>query len=464
MRLAHDPNPFLATTQIFITLAGFLASAIAAVALAEPLVPVLSALGAAAEPVAIAVVTLALTFLTLVFGELSPKRIAMQRGAGVGAAWRPGRSTAPSPAAPGPWSGCRPGGLRATPWSACTGADPRAQPAGSHDPGELAGHGGFTQRKGVLRADQRDDPQWRAGGRHDRMLREVLVPRRVGGHARRRAADHRHRAATQLGASPGSPGPRSPGRRGLDEVVGVVHLRRACTGDGTRRGRLPSPTPALFLPETPCGSPTDAASGSDAPGAAAAGAGGGRARRRPTASSLMEDLVEEIVGEIYDETDQDLATITRLDDGRIVVPGTFPLHDLPDLGIELSDPTGDYTTVSGLVMDKLVECPPAPVRSPPSRVGASKSWTSHGTRRPESRSPPPRRPAAPPAPPRKAEHRVRRGSAEASIASPQKVPGCCLTGGASPVRTRPQPRRTDLTHRRGRGSTVTASLLAPARH
>src|SRR6478735_4393881 len=79
VRLAHDPNPFLATTQIFITLAGFLASAIAAVALAEPLVPVLSALGAAAEPVAIAVVTLALTFLTLVFGELSPKRIAMQR-------------------------------------------------------------------------------------------------------------------------------------------------------------------------------------------------------------------------------------------------------------------------------------------------------------------------------------------------------------------------------------------------
>ena len=77
-RLARDPNRFLATIQIGITMAGFLASATAAVALAEPLAPTFAFLGGAAEPVAIAVVTLALTFLTLVFGELAPKRLAMQ--------------------------------------------------------------------------------------------------------------------------------------------------------------------------------------------------------------------------------------------------------------------------------------------------------------------------------------------------------------------------------------------------
>ena len=77
--LARDPNRFLATIQIGITLAGFLASATAAVSLAEPLVPKLSALGSAAEPLAVAGVTLVLTFLTLVFGELAPKRLAMQR-------------------------------------------------------------------------------------------------------------------------------------------------------------------------------------------------------------------------------------------------------------------------------------------------------------------------------------------------------------------------------------------------
>ncbi|HSO66117.1 MAG TPA: transporter associated domain-containing protein, partial [Ornithinibacter sp.] len=50
-------------------------------------------------------------------------------------------------------------------------------------------------------------------------------------------------------------------------------------------------------------------------------------------------------------------TVTHLDGGSVVVPGTFPLHDLPDLGIELTERTGDYTTVSGLVMDELGRVP-----------------------------------------------------------------------------------------------------------
>ena len=67
--LARDPNRFLATIQIGITLAGFLASAAAAVSLAAPLVPYLSVLGGAAEAVAIAMVTAILTVVTLVLGE-----------------------------------------------------------------------------------------------------------------------------------------------------------------------------------------------------------------------------------------------------------------------------------------------------------------------------------------------------------------------------------------------------------
>src|SRR5918996_1937267 len=78
-RLARAPNQFLATIQIGITLAGFLASAAAAVSLAEPLVPQLEFLGGAARPAAVVLVTLVLTYLTLVIGELAPKRIALQR-------------------------------------------------------------------------------------------------------------------------------------------------------------------------------------------------------------------------------------------------------------------------------------------------------------------------------------------------------------------------------------------------
>src|SRR4051812_44112612 len=78
-RLSRDPNRFLATIQIGITLAGFLASAFAATSLARPLFGPLSFLGDAAEAVSIILVTLVLTFVTLVVGELAPKRIAMQR-------------------------------------------------------------------------------------------------------------------------------------------------------------------------------------------------------------------------------------------------------------------------------------------------------------------------------------------------------------------------------------------------
>jgi putative hemolysin len=81
-RLARDPNQFLSTVQIGITLAGFLASAVAAVSLAEPLVEPLSFLGGAAEPAAVVVITIVLTYVSLVLGELAPKRIALQRPEG----------------------------------------------------------------------------------------------------------------------------------------------------------------------------------------------------------------------------------------------------------------------------------------------------------------------------------------------------------------------------------------------
>ena len=74
----------------------------------------------------------------------------------------------------------------------------------------------------------------------------------------------------------------------------------------------------------------------------------------------MEDLLEEIVGEIYDETDRDLGTVVRGQGGSIILPGTFPLHDLPDVGVELEHLSGDYTTVSGLVMAELGRVPQEP--------------------------------------------------------------------------------------------------------
>ena len=76
------------------------------------------------------------------------------------------------------------------------------------------------------------------------------------------------------------------------------------------------------------------------------------------AIGTLEDLVEEVIGEIYDETDRDLQAVRREDDGSLLLPGTFPVHDLPDLDVYLDHPpAGDYTTIAGLVICALGHLP-----------------------------------------------------------------------------------------------------------
>lgn len=80
-KLLENPNVFLSTIQVAITLAGFLASASAAVGLSDDLGLLLMKLGLSetiAKDLAVVVVTVILSYITLVLGELFPKRIALQ--------------------------------------------------------------------------------------------------------------------------------------------------------------------------------------------------------------------------------------------------------------------------------------------------------------------------------------------------------------------------------------------------
>lgn len=69
----------------------------------------------------------------------------------------------------------------------------------------------------------------------------------------------------------------------------------------------------------------------------------------------VEDLVEELVGEIYDETDRGIVAVVREPDGALLLPGRFPIHDLNDLGVDL--PEGDYATVAGLLLSRFGRIP-----------------------------------------------------------------------------------------------------------
>lgn len=88
--MVEEPAGFLSTIQIGITLAGFLASAFAAENFSDPLVRwIMEDLGFTAIPIAtldaisVIVITIVLSYFTLVFGELVPKRIAMQKSMAV---------------------------------------------------------------------------------------------------------------------------------------------------------------------------------------------------------------------------------------------------------------------------------------------------------------------------------------------------------------------------------------------
>ncbi len=88
-KLTQEPAKFLATIQVAITLSGFLGSAFAADNFSEPLVNWVMSLGvniprATLDTVAVVLITLILSYFTLVFGELVPKRVAMKRAEALG--------------------------------------------------------------------------------------------------------------------------------------------------------------------------------------------------------------------------------------------------------------------------------------------------------------------------------------------------------------------------------------------
>ena len=88
-RLTREPAKFLATIQVAITLSGFLGSAFAADNFSEPLVDWIIGLGVAIpratlDTIAVVLITLILSYFTLVFGELVPKRVAMKKAESLG--------------------------------------------------------------------------------------------------------------------------------------------------------------------------------------------------------------------------------------------------------------------------------------------------------------------------------------------------------------------------------------------
>jgi len=338
-RLARDPNRFLATIQIVITLSGFFASASAAVTLAEPLAEEMSFFGDAALPVAIALVTLLISYVTLVFGELAPKRLAMQRAEGWGLLMARPLSLLAKFTTPVVWLLSRSADIAVR----LAGGDPSRQ---REDVTEeelrdlIASQTSFSQQQRVIISGVFDISE--------RTLRQILLPRREVV-----VLDNTLMAADGVGVLMSSGHSRAPVATDadLDQVSGVVHLRDLIGKEGTVAALA---NPPLIFPETVMA--LDALREMQRSRQHLAVVVG----EHGTGEGIVtiEDLIEELVGEIYDESDRDVLSVERAADGSIELPGGFPVHDLIDIGVNL--PQGDYTTVAGLILSSLGRLPRQP--------------------------------------------------------------------------------------------------------
>ncbi len=338
--LARDPNRFLATIQIGITLAGFLASAAAAVSLAEPLEAPLGFLGGAAEPVAIVVVTLLLAYVTLVFGELAPKRVAMQRAERWGLLAARPLAFVSVLTRPVVWALSRSTDLAVR----LMGGDPhRDREAVTEEEIRdlVAGQTTFTSKQKLI-----IDGAFEIA---ERTIEQVLRPRGdvvfVGAD---QPADEAIAVLVTSGHSRAPVANADP-----DDVIGFVHLRDLIgLGDSPVRRvvidiqAFPETADVLDVLHEMQVARCQIALVVDEHGSTAG-------------IITVEDLVEELVGEIYDETDRDVLSVRRQDDGSVLLPGQFPLHDLPDIGLPPVE-RGPYTTVAGLILDRLGRIPDAP--------------------------------------------------------------------------------------------------------
>lgn len=361
-RLKETPETFLATIQIAITAVGTLASAVGGAAAAEVLTPALArlGLGGAATPVALGLVVLVLTYVSLVVGELTPKAVALRDPERVACALAPvvHAISRGSAAAVRLLTASTNGLLHLL----GLGGAP-ASPFVSEDDVRFLVREGAA--KGIFEPVEEELVQ-NAFEFADTTVREVMTPRPtiealdVTLPPERIVAEAARIGHTSIPVYDGSP----------DHLVGIVGLKDLLQALAT--GSLPSlrdvMRPPLFVPET------------------------GRIsavlrqlqRRRQRAALVVdeygavvglvtiEDIVEEIVGEIdEDRPPRAAGLVSRRPDGSLTVDGMVRLEDLArDFDVPV-EPSSEYTTAAGLVIALLQTIP----RPGTSVVHGGHRWT-----------------------------------------------------------------------------------------
>jgi len=345
-RLLSDPNRFLAAVQVGVTLAGFFSAAFGASTLSAPFADWLVARGVSeglAGTLALVLVTIAISYLSLVVGELTPKRLALQRAEGFSLLVAAPLNAIAKLSRPVIWLLSKSTNVLVR----LVGGDPKVS-GESISQEELRD---LVAAHESLSSDERRliDEVFRAG---EREVREVMTPRTEV--AFLDASTTASRAARTVADSNWSRFPVAG--RDQDDVLGFVHVRD------------------LFLPNHPAGR---AATVGDLarevkrlPGTAGVLTALSEMRRENHHLAIvvdeyggtdgivtLEDLIEEVIGEIYDEYDAEVGEDAKQPPGGPrEVDGLLNLDDFTEVtGLGLPD--GPYETVAGYVLAELGRLP-----------------------------------------------------------------------------------------------------------
>ena len=345
--LASDSSQFLATIQVAITLVGFFASAAAATNLSEPLASWFASfnvawLTAIAPGLAPVVITLVVSYLSIVVGELVPKRVALADAEGM------------SKAVAGPLMVFA---KIASPLVTLTSASAN----------------GLSKLLRVKNADERqtvseEEIKYMVTDNDElledekRMIHDILNLGDMSVHEIMQPrvdmilVEDTETVQQALERMRGTGYSRLPVyHEDIDHIVGIVHYKDLMGPFMDSKGADPASSyayEALFVPETKDIYPLLAEMQTNRQQMAIVVDEYGGTDGLIT----VEDIVEEIVGEIIDESDRENPFVEQSSGNTWVVDGRFPVEDAEELGWPVEE-SADYETIAGWLMNMLDSVP-----------------------------------------------------------------------------------------------------------